>query len=565
MRRGTEAQRPSAGNTQDSAPAAGTGPGGRALKRDRLPLVAAAILLIGGLAFAVVSLSWPLGWDHGALAWVGDTVLRGGYPYHDAYDTSGPAGYLPFVLGQAVFGPQAWGIRAFDLLALVLVAIPLWSALVRLDQRRAVPLALGLLVVWYFSQGYSNTARPDAWAALLGALVTCLFLGRARPPSFRTALAAGTGIGLAALMQPLYLVFALILVAGMVLDERLPGRDRAGLVLLGFASMLVVLGAAGAVLHAGGALREWLSEVIGASVTAASSNGYAFAESTRGFARHFRQGWMLLALPAALAGFVALLPTHKLDAAILAFWLGAALIVPAALGRWEGSDMHAAHTALAVLAGIGILGAWTSSSGPARALLGVFVAMLVLVSVRFVVPPVRDWARWKFGQETEADYARHFEGVDRDYSYRSGALIAEYIARYSEPDDHVLAVENPLINYLSGRAAPGRFVSPWSGWAVELPFDETRRREFDASVVDGQPLWVVLGPPVETSDSLVGGVPAGPSITPALAEALRTRYRMTAHCEDYFLFRRVSPDSARAAPAVAADGPGPSCATLAGA
>jgi len=128
----------------------------------------------------------------------------------------------------------------------------------------------------------------------------------------------------------------------------------------------------------------------------------------------------------------------------------------------------------------------------------------------------------------------------------------------------VLAVENPLINYLSERAAPGRFVSARPVGSSDVPFDEARRQEFEASVVEGQPLWIVLGPPAEPGDSLSGGVPGSPSISPGFASEVRARYRLVAHCEDYFLYRRTSADSAPTAAAVAVDGPGPSCATLAG-
>jgi hypothetical protein len=306
------------------------------------------------------------------------------------------------------------------------------------------------------------------------------------------------------------------------------------------------------------------SEVTGTSAYAAVNGSYDVSASLDAFMRHFLQGRVLLAVPAAVAGLVALWSGHKLDAVILAFWLGSALIVPAALGRWEGYDMHATHAALAVTAAIGIAAAWTSSSGPARVLLGVFLATFVFVSVRTVVPQARDWARWQFGRETEADYARHFEGGWQNYSYRSSAIIASYIGQHSEPSDRVLAVENPLINYLSGRAAPGRFVSARPAWLIEVPFDETRRQEFEASVVEGQPLWIVLGPPTEPGDSLSGGLPVRPSTTPGFAAEVRARYRLVAHCEDYFLYRRTSADSAPTAAAVAVDGPGPSCATLAG-
>ena len=47
--------------------------------------IAGATLAVGFvLLWALASLRWPFGLDQGIFAWVGDTVLRGGWPYRDA-------------------------------------------------------------------------------------------------------------------------------------------------------------------------------------------------------------------------------------------------------------------------------------------------------------------------------------------------------------------------------------------------------------------------------------------------------------------------------------------------
>ena len=51
--------------------------------------------------WAVASLGWPFGLDQGIFAWVGDTVLRGGWPYRDAWEIKGPA-----TLGHETFALQ---------------------------------------------------------------------------------------------------------------------------------------------------------------------------------------------------------------------------------------------------------------------------------------------------------------------------------------------------------------------------------------------------------------------------------------------------------------------------
>ena len=74
---------------------------------------AAAVAIVA--AWAITYPTWPFGWDHGAFAWVGDVIARGGMPYRDAFDVKGPLSFYPSALVQLVAGRNWWGIRAFDL------------------------------------------------------------------------------------------------------------------------------------------------------------------------------------------------------------------------------------------------------------------------------------------------------------------------------------------------------------------------------------------------------------------------------------------------------------------
>ena len=66
---------------------------------------------------------WPFGLDQGIFAWVGDTVLRGGWPYRDAWEIKGPVTHFFYALAQALFGRDVWGLRVLDLSLLAEAAV----------------------------------------------------------------------------------------------------------------------------------------------------------------------------------------------------------------------------------------------------------------------------------------------------------------------------------------------------------------------------------------------------------------------------------------------------------
>ena len=42
-------------------------------------------------------------------------MLRGGWPYRDAWEIKGPATHFLYALAQALFGRDVWGLRVLDL------------------------------------------------------------------------------------------------------------------------------------------------------------------------------------------------------------------------------------------------------------------------------------------------------------------------------------------------------------------------------------------------------------------------------------------------------------------
>lgn len=505
----------------------------------RISGLAGALLAAAGAAVAIVSLSWPFGWDQAVFAWVGDTVLEGGLPYRDAFDVKGPLTYLPFILGQAIFGRTAWPVRAFDLLALAGALLAVRGAWLRLGLS-SFPVVGGLIVVWFFTAGFWNTAQPDGWAALAITAALCPFVGRTDVPG--RALCAGCGILLAAavLLKPTYLVFGLIPAAAILTNRQLALRDRRSLVLLGAGGFVVLAGAVGGGFLLRGGLREYLSTYVAMNTASALAAGYSPMGSIDAFLDHFLgQGRMLLAIPAAAAGAFALAERRRSDSVLLVLWLALAMAVAAVMGRWQGYDVHALHMPLAILAAIGLLSTGLPTPAAFRVLTGTYLLLFAVVSARGVAEPVGGWLRWKLGAWSDEQYATLFDRAWMGFSHRNSAYVARYVEMRTSPEDRVLALENPLINYLADRASPGRYLSPGPVWADSQPSAaDARRTEFHASLVNGRPKQIVVGPPVMMADSPADGLPAGPLVPPEFLAELRSNYVLEARCGAYLIYGR---------------------------
>ncbi len=171
--------------------------------QDRL-LIAVAVVVLG---WGALSLTWPLSGDAGVFAWMADTVLRGGAPYVDAWDTKGPGAWMPSLLVQALFGRTSWGIRIFDIAMLVAALAALRGISRRLGQPGDGRVAITLYALWYTSLDYWQSAQPDGWvASWLIVACWCALTGGAAG-----AVAAGALLGVSVLVKPFYIGYIVVL------------------------------------------------------------------------------------------------------------------------------------------------------------------------------------------------------------------------------------------------------------------------------------------------------------------------------------------------------------------
>jgi hypothetical protein len=434
-----------------------------------------------------------------------------------------------------VFGAKAWPIRVFDVVALAVALAACGTALVRLADRPTALFGMLLAAIWYFDTSFWNTAQPDGWAAMLILVAVCPFLGTSRVLSWHRAFTVGILIALATLLKVFYAMFALIPLIGILTYEGLGGSEKRRLVgagILGFGACIGVFCAWFLAQHG---LNDFLETYLGYNAANVPLRGDTRAWIDALVAHFLHKPRVALLVVAAAGGLAWLAAHHRRDAYLGAAWLALGLGGASLMGRWEGYDMHVTHFALIFFAALGVGQMGQRMLRSSRA---ITLSLLVLLAVTSAEPSLRHgyvWARWVAGRLPAANYKAEFD-VFLGFSYDASSAIARYVESRTDPDDRVLAVENPLINYLARRRGIGRYLSPAPGWDVAVANESERRSRFLTDLINMRPKYVVLGPPAVFHDTVVAGVPLGGSVTPELAQVIRDSYALEVQCDGHFLY-----------------------------
>jgi 4-amino-4-deoxy-L-arabinose transferase-like glycosyltransferase len=495
--------------------------------RALVALALAAALAIAA-AWAVAYLSWPFGWDHGAFAWVGDVIARGGMPYRDAFDVKGPLSFYPSALVQLVAGRNWWGIRLFDLLLLVPCAVLVGRVGARFGGRAA---GLGAALLWvlaYANTGFMNTAQPDGWVAWAMLLATAPLLLGTRPLSRRHAALIGAAAALAALLKPHYAAFLLLPLLLAAADERRGERPRLALAagagflvpIVGWLGIAAATGSLGAFVEA---VIHFNSEKNSAGLFAALSESlsYGFLEDPV----------VLLGLPIAAAGIPAVARLDRRTGMLLGAWLVLSLPLILFQRPYYPYRLHIVSPVIAMLAA-GALSSIPSPNGATRLGTGELLAaaLLLLGLVTLGRHPAGEIARWfRFASgATPGDeyYARYRSWMATAADERAAAT---FIADSTPPGARVFAWNHPAIGVLGRRPAAGRFL-------IETPVSARLEEGLRARYLDSLRSALTASPPdvVVTEDTLgLGGsclacLPPYEAIGAAgreLAAPYRLRYR----------------------------------------
>lgn len=480
--------------------------------------VGAVLAVAFVLAWAVASLGWPFGLDQGIFAWVGDTILRGGWPYRDAWEIKGPATHFLYALAQALFGRDVWGLRVLDLGLLAASAAAAYGWTARsvgaggpggagaAEGERSARIAGGIAAfAWiclYASGGHWHVSQPDGWAAMawLGA-AWCL----ARPaPGLARSAGAGALCALAGLLKPLFAPFLGLLWVTLRLQARRrpgadnPGRLRDGEVRVALASLLGLLGvfaAVGVAFAVAGALGELVEVqlVFNPSLHPTAYRGLeagpVFLSLAGGLAQPGVGAAVMLGAVGAAIGW----RRSPADGVLLVGWwlAGAGLVVV----QNQYFAYHYWPWLAGCALGIGqVAGAAQRAETTAgRWVLGAALAGALCLAARGPVAQVQAAvAVWREGDPASAQAYRDGFGMG---SYGFGAMerIATHIAARTAPDDPILVwgFESGLY-FLADRPASTRF-----GFLYPLvrgggsPLEARYLDEFVSSLATNPPVYVV--------------------------------------------------------------------------
>jgi 4-amino-4-deoxy-L-arabinose transferase-like glycosyltransferase len=470
-------------------------------------------------AWCVASLWFPFGWDQGFFASVGEVILRGGMPYRDGWELKGPLTYYAFALAEWLFGRHMWSIRILDLPLLIAGMV----ALARIVKRIASPLAgwwaAIVFALWIGSLSWFHMVQPDIWVAnfiLLGAAP--LMAGRFSPRQF---LFAGVMAGCAGLVKPLYVAFVAIPLVQIAWQHR-SDKVLRKLVLIASvvgAALLPPLLAASWFAYRG-ALRDLIDVHLLYTLQVYSGSGARpIWYSLPRILRFFLKGVVPWGLPVIAAGAYSLWRSSRSSALMLLTWFTIALMCVGAQGKFYKYHWIPLFPPLLIAGAIGFRWLLMLASDEVvnrtpvlwRALCGVALSMAAIGILQLAIVPaagVRRWLSLMDGRMSRDQYYGAYEAGH--FNVSDNMRAAQYIRERTEATDGVAVFGNEaLLNFLSGRANPTRFV-----YAMPLTEGSQRspraayRREYIANLEKKRPAYFVIGLPwAGTKEQTLHGFP----------------------------------------------------------
>ena len=453
-----------------------------------------ALAVAGTACWAVASIAYPMGYDQGMMASVGDVVVRGGMPYRDGFDLKGPITFYLFAAVQLLFGRVMWGIRLLDLALLISASACFHSILKRITDSPVISrwLALGLVFA-FASRSWFHVSQPDGWAAHL--VVIALFLSFRPSPSKLHWLGSGCLIGLSALIKPFYILFIPVPVvlgaSGALAAAIIPGL----LVLCGTALPLLVTVAWFGWNHALGDLVAVQFEFNLNAYSGAGSLG--LGGIVENVAMYFWNGgsrtpagpFVVLLVPIVAGIFFAWRERRTIGLGLL-LWLATALACVVLQRKFYVYQWLITFAPLLAVAGLAL--ARISIHAAARALATVAVG-LFLAGV--IIRPAWDavcFARYVTGMDSRKTYMARFTRFD--FRALAATDAASYIKDHTRPDERVVVFGvDSVVQFLSERASSTRFVYGYPLGVPNKAYRDRYRAEYIAALRRTPPRYIVLG------------------------------------------------------------------------
>jgi hypothetical protein len=507
-------------------------------------------------AFAVVlallcaaSLRWPFSWDHGIFAWIGDTIVKGGIPYRDAWDVKGPLTFYVFAGVEAVLGKPMWAIRVFDLLVLLLTAVIAGRLARKLGGPGAGSLAALLLSIQYLGSGYFETAQPEGWAGFLLLMSFAPFARNENATTARDVIISSVLLGTCLLFKPTFAVLVVVPVAYVLLapDLGVSAKLRTGA--LAITMFLVPTALCIAWFAWRGGLGSLIDTYVRFNLVQSSIPVPGVDSSFHGAAHRF--AWRIYSNPVTVCGgLLALIALQRLRrnrprlAWVLAIGLAASFFCVFVQERyWNRYQWHPPYMLLTLLAAVGLGRMWHDGSDTRWRTVGHVgaVGLGAVLLIAMMPQPVNEVHRWlqlQLGIISNEQYDAVF--VHESSTIKSSRNVAAFVRAHTEPSDRVLAWSDPLVNYLSDRKPPGRFAFHVALNApIVTPFHQRYRAEFLRDFTRHPPRAFAIG----LQDLDETGPLRPPNIGhqfPELRDRLLNEYRPVARFDQIQVYERTA-------------------------
>jgi len=485
-----------------------------------LAALAQRTVLLGAVAVAVLwlamAMSYPLGWDQGLFAWVGNAIVQGGMPYRDAWDFKGPLVYYTFALAQWLFGVHLWSIRVLDAALLFAGTFAIHRSVVVMADAVTARWAALLFFLWYASHSYWHTAQPDGWTGLL--LIVALAPLVSRPAAAGpVALAfAGACIGIATLFKPTNALFLALPIAHLVVSKATGATGRARPFAL---SAAVIAGWAAPVAAIAGwfAIQGALDDLIAVHLRYAAVYAWLSPENRlRGLTEYFLTTRVVaVTLPLVVFGAITLWRTNRPLAILLASWTLLVVALATAQNRF-----YAYHW-------LPLLPAWTLLGAAAlhamRSSLKTLATVVTgIILLHAIAPVVLEEARFLSWMAGRTDRAAYYDG----YGEVGDDMRAErWLREQGQPGKVVVFGFHPAVAWLSQRETVSRF-----GYSLPLMMGDgldvrdQYRAEFLRAIEATPPRYILVG---VQSEQIFGATMTLDDF-PELADLVRQSFREAA-------------------------------------
>jgi len=461
--------------------------------------LAFAVALGLTILWCTASLWFPLGWDQGMFASVGDVILRGGMPYRDGWETRGPLAFYVFATAESLFGRHMWSVRILDLLLLAAGMLGLHSIVRRLITPSAGYWAAFMYVFWVGHLTWFHTAEPDAWMAIFIILAAVPSFDKQAPLS--GLIFSGVMVGCAALIKPFSYAFLAVPFAGIVWRRPFGKKSLVRCGAVAGAALVPALAAA-AWFGYRGALGD-LIDVHLLYPAKVYSRAPGIGAEVRGLMRFFVTAPVLLVLPVVLVGIFSLWRRRPAACIVTLTWAAVALAGAAAQAKFFSYHWLPLFAPMVILGAMGfesvMHSAGSEKKGAVRSmhLSGrIALALAIVGIVQMALVPASSVVQWLKLTTSRINLDQYYAAHTASW-FAAGDVVnaAKYIGENTNPSDGLAVFGNEaLLNFLSGRANPTRFLT---GGSLTLGGPNSIRNAYRQEYIRGlqrtPPAYIVLG------------------------------------------------------------------------